>query len=113
MKRYAPRVQPAPLPPSPATVRPTNAIAVVAVVFAVVNGHDVVQSNPWSRQFVREPLATDRTLPSQAMSECIYLGLGLWPTKVSGLLANANGNVNEIEASDGKVLTNPFPFEDL
>jgi hypothetical protein len=46
----------------------------------VVNGHDVVQSNPWSRQFVREPLATDRTLPSQAMSECIYLGLGLWPT---------------------------------
>ena len=43
----------------------------------------------------------------------ISVGLGLWPTKVSGLLANANGNVNEIEASDGKVLTNPFPFEDL
>src|SRR5262249_18155520 len=38
---------------------------------------------------------------------------GRWPAKVRGLLANANGNVNEIEARDGTVLTNPFPFADL
>ncbi len=43
----------------------------------------------------------------------VSVGLGRWPVKVSGLLANAGGNVNEIAASDGTVLTNPFPFEDL
>jgi len=43
----------------------------------------------------------------------VSVGLGHWPAKVRGLLANANGNVNEIEARDGAVLTNPFTFEDL
>jgi hypothetical protein len=44
----------------------------------------------------------------------VSVGLGHSPpTKVSGLLANANGNVNEIETRDGIVLTNPFSFEDL
>lgn len=43
----------------------------------------------------------------------VSVGLGLWPAKVSGLLANANGNVNQIATRDGSVLTNPFSFEDL
>ena len=43
----------------------------------------------------------------------VSVGLGQWPAKVTGLLANADGNVNKIAARDGTVLTNPFPFEDL
>jgi hypothetical protein len=43
----------------------------------------------------------------------VSVGLGTWPAKVSGLLANANGNVEEIEARDGTVLKTPFPFEAL
>jgi hypothetical protein len=43
----------------------------------------------------------------------VTVGLGHWPAKVSGLLANADGNVNKIAARDGTVLTNPFSFEDL
>jgi hypothetical protein len=43
----------------------------------------------------------------------VSVGLGRWPAEVRGLLANANGNANEIEASDGTVLTAPFSFDDL
>jgi hypothetical protein len=43
----------------------------------------------------------------------VFVGLGRWPVKVRGLIANANGNVNQIETRDGTVLTNPFRFEDL
>jgi VWD domain-containing protein len=43
----------------------------------------------------------------------VLVGLGHHTAKVRGLLANANGNVNEIAARDGTVLTNPFSFEDL
>jgi hypothetical protein len=43
----------------------------------------------------------------------VTVGLGHWPAKVSGLLANADGDVNKIAARDGTVLTNPFSFEDL
>ena len=43
----------------------------------------------------------------------VTVGLGHWPARVSGLLANADGNVNKIAARDGTVLTNPFSFEDL
>lgn len=43
----------------------------------------------------------------------VSVGLGHWPAKVGGLLANANGNVNQIAARDGTVLTNSFAFEDL
>jgi hypothetical protein len=43
----------------------------------------------------------------------VSVGLGRWPTKVSGLLANADGDVNAIATRDGTVLTNPFSFEDL
>lgn len=43
----------------------------------------------------------------------VTVGLGRWPVKVRGLIANANGNVNQIETRDGNVLTNPFSFEDL
>ncbi len=43
----------------------------------------------------------------------VSVGLGHWPAKVRGILANANGHVNEIEARTGTVLTNPFAFAEL
>jgi hypothetical protein len=43
----------------------------------------------------------------------VSVGLGHWPANVTGLLANADGNVNKIAARDGTVLTNAFSFEDL
>jgi hypothetical protein len=43
----------------------------------------------------------------------VSVGLGRWPTNVRGLLANANGNVNGLETSNGNIVTNPFVFEDL
>jgi hypothetical protein len=43
----------------------------------------------------------------------VSVGLGTWPAQVRGLLADANGKVGSIEASDGTVLTTPFSFEDL
>jgi len=41
------------------------------------------------------------------------VGLGRWPTKVSGLLANANSDPNQLETSAGVVLNQPVSFEDL
>lgn len=41
------------------------------------------------------------------------VGLGTWPTTVRGLLANGNGNVNQLEASDGTVYNAPLSFADL
>jgi len=43
----------------------------------------------------------------------VSVGLGQWPVVVRGLIANSNGNLNQIAASDGFVLTNPFSFDDL
>jgi hypothetical protein len=43
----------------------------------------------------------------------LSVGLGRWPSKVRGLLANANGKVNEIETSEGQVLTIPLSFNTL
>ncbi len=43
----------------------------------------------------------------------VAVGLGRWPSSVHGLIANPNGNVNQIETRDGVVLTNPFSFDDL
>lgn len=43
----------------------------------------------------------------------VSVGLGHWPANVTGLLANAGGDVNKITARDGTVLTNPFNFEEL
>ena len=43
----------------------------------------------------------------------VLVGLGNCCAKVKGLLANANGNVNQIAARDGTVLTTPFNFEQL
>ncbi|QUP53622.1 hypothetical protein GO998_07515 [Ralstonia syzygii] len=43
----------------------------------------------------------------------VTVGLGRWPEEAHGLLLNAHGNINAIEARDGKVLTAPFPFADL
>jgi hypothetical protein len=43
----------------------------------------------------------------------LTVGLGRWPTAVHGVLANANGKVNQIEARTGAVLTAPFQLNQL
>jgi hypothetical protein len=43
----------------------------------------------------------------------VAVGLGKWPSSVHGLIANANGNVNQIETRDHFLLTNPFNFDHL
>src|SRR5207244_10467543 len=43
----------------------------------------------------------------------VSVGLGTWPSAVRGLIANANGNVNQIESRDHFVLTNPLNFDSL
>jgi len=43
----------------------------------------------------------------------VTVGLGSWPAKVRGVLANADGNVNQIVMRDGTALANPFSFENL
>jgi hypothetical protein len=43
----------------------------------------------------------------------VSVGLGAWPTPVRGLLANANGNVHQLAASDGTVFNVPVSFGDL
>jgi hypothetical protein len=41
------------------------------------------------------------------------VGLGRWPTKVVGLLANPDSDVKLLASRDGEVLENPFPFEEF
>jgi hypothetical protein len=43
----------------------------------------------------------------------LTIGLGHWPAKVRGVLANANGNVKAIEARTGAMLIAPFAFDQL
>lgn len=43
----------------------------------------------------------------------VTVGLGHWPERANGILLNANGNINEIAARDGALLTAPFPFAQL
>ena len=44
----------------------------------------------------------------------VSVGLGQWPARVSGILANApSGNVNQIAARTGALLTAPFAFNTL
>lgn len=43
----------------------------------------------------------------------VSVGLGEWPTKVVGLLANPGGNINNLGMSDGTVLPLPVSFKDL
>ncbi len=43
----------------------------------------------------------------------VSVGVGHWPNQVRGLLANVGGNVNQIQARDGVLLTSPFSFADL
>jgi hypothetical protein len=42
-----------------------------------------------------------------------YVGLGEWPTAVSGLLANGGGVDDAVESASGAVLTAPFQFSDF
>jgi len=43
----------------------------------------------------------------------VNVGLGRWPSDVKGLIANVNGNVNQIATRDNAVLTSPFQFDEL
>lgn len=43
----------------------------------------------------------------------VNVGLGRWPSTVKGLIANVNGNINQIATRDNFVLTNPFNFDEL
>jgi hypothetical protein len=43
----------------------------------------------------------------------VTVGLGRWPEQAHGILLNANGNINQIAARDGALLTAPFPFTEL
>jgi len=43
----------------------------------------------------------------------VSVGLGHWPAKVSGLLANPGGNVDQLGRRDGTVLSVPYAFADL
>lgn len=43
----------------------------------------------------------------------VAVGLGRWPSKVRGLLANADGKVTDVAAADGAILAAPFAFEAL
>lgn len=43
----------------------------------------------------------------------VTVGLGRWPEVVRGLLANANGNVNQLATRGGAVLTEPLSFSSL
>ncbi|HEV8240321.1 MAG TPA: hypothetical protein VGS57_13205 [Thermoanaerobaculia bacterium] len=43
----------------------------------------------------------------------VNVGLGRWPSVVKGLIANPNGNVNQLATRDNVVLTNPFNFDDV
>jgi hypothetical protein len=43
----------------------------------------------------------------------VSVGLGRWPDNVRGLLANANGNVNQLKTRGGIVLTEPLSFTEL
>jgi len=43
----------------------------------------------------------------------VAVGLGRWPSSVHGLIANPNGNINQIATRDGVVLTSPFNFDEL
>jgi len=43
----------------------------------------------------------------------VSVGLGRWPEKVTGLLANVNGDVNTLAARDGTTLKSPFAFADF
>ena len=43
----------------------------------------------------------------------VNVGLGRWPSAVTGLIANVNGNANQIASRDNLVLTSPFNFEQL
>lgn len=43
----------------------------------------------------------------------VTVGLGHWPAKISGLLANPNGNIGQLGLRNGTVLNVPYGFQDL
>jgi hypothetical protein len=43
----------------------------------------------------------------------VKVGLGQWPIDAQGLLVNVKGDPNLLSTRDGKVLKNPFSFEEL
>ncbi|TPL49566.1 VWD domain-containing protein [Mesorhizobium sp. B2-4-6] len=43
----------------------------------------------------------------------VKVGLGQWPEKVEGLLANPKNDVNLLATREGRILKTPFSFEDI
>jgi hypothetical protein len=93
----------------------------------VINGHPAaladghVRSLPAGTEILRRGnvyLVTGRSGDSlRAVMNGSWIdfsvGLGTWPEPVRGLLANANGNVGQLETSGGAVLNVPVPFAGL
>jgi hypothetical protein len=63
------------------------------------NAYNITDQNGNSVKAVTNPTWMD-----------VSIGLGRWPASLTGLIANANGNVNQIGARAGTVLTAPFSF---
>lgn len=75
------------------------------------SGVDIVRRG--NRYVIMDPKGNSVSATVNTTWINVSVGLGRWPVEVRGLVVNPDGNVNQIAASDGTVLTNPFPFEDL
>jgi hypothetical protein len=63
--------------------------------------------------FVRGPAGDSVRVVNNTSYMDVSVGLGRWPSKVRGLLANGGNGTNSIETRDGNVLTSPFSYEAL
>ena len=74
------------------------------------NGVDVSRSG--NIYFITDPSGNSVRATVNSSYIDVLVGIGsCCGHQVKGLLANHNGNVNQIEARDGTVLTNPFNFD--
>jgi hypothetical protein len=75
------------------------------------DGGDVVRRG--NVYFVRGPTGDSVRAVNNTNYIDVSVGLGRWPSKVRGLLANGSKGTNSIETRDGDVLTSPFSYEAL
>ena len=75
------------------------------------DGVDIVRRG--NAYFIRDEIGNSVRATVNSTYIDVSVGMGRWPSDVKGLLVNHQGNVNQLEASDGTVLTNPFPFDQL
>ena len=77
----------------------------------LLDGGDVVlRGNVY---FVRGPSGDSVRAVNNTSHIDVSVGLGRWPSKVRGLLANGSKGTSSIETRDGDVLTSPFSYEAL